>query len=89
VPLRVTIGTTLWVVVLVSLAGLAGKAVTDQIDWPLAIALLIGALPAGPLGQRLSRRTRPARLATVLGAIILLVSVRMWIDILAALNAGG
>lgn len=85
VPLRLTIGTTLWVVVVVSLAALAGKAVTDQIEWPLALALLIGALPAGPLGTRLSRRTRPARLATILGAIILLVSIRMWIDILAGL----
>jgi uncharacterized membrane protein YfcA len=86
VPLRITIGTTLWVVVVVSLAGLAGKAVTDQIEWPLAIALLVGALPAGPLGQRLSRRTRPARLATALGVVVLVVSIRMWIDILAELN---
>jgi hypothetical protein len=88
VPLRITIGTTLWVVVLVSIAGLAGKAVTDQIAWPLAIALLIGAIPAGPLGTRLSRRTRPSRLATVLGVIILVVAIRMWIDVLVELAAG-
>ena len=88
VPLRVTIGTTLWVVVVVSLAGLAGKAVTDQIEWPLAIALLVGALPAGPLGTRLSRRTRPARLATVLGLVVLAVSIRMWIDILVGISSG-
>ena len=85
VPLRVTIGTTLWVVVVVSLAGLAGKAVTDQIEWPLALALLVGALPAGPLGQRLSRRTRPARLATILGVVVLAVAIRMWIDVLAGI----
>lgn len=86
VPLRLTIGTTLWVVVVVSLAALSGKAVTGQIEWPLGIMLLIGALPAGPLGTRLSRRTRPARLATVLGVIILFVSMRMWMDIVAGLT---
>jgi uncharacterized membrane protein YfcA len=89
VPLRLTIGTTLWIVVVVSLAGLAGKAVTGQIDWPLAIALLAGALPAGPLGTALSRRTRPERLTTVLGAVILLVAVRMWIDVLSTFASGG
>lgn len=82
IPLRVTIGTSLWIVVAASVAGLIGKAVTGQIDWPLAFALLAGALPAGLLGASVSRRTRPSRLATVLGLMIALVAVRMWIDVL-------
>ena len=82
IPLRVTIGTSLWIVVAASSAGLLGKAVTGQIDWPLALALVAGALPAGMLGAVVSRRTRPSRLATVLGLTIALVAVGMWIDIL-------
>ena len=82
IPLRVTIGTSLWIVVAASIAGLVGKAVTGQIDWPLAFALLAGALPAGVLGAVVSRRTHPSRLATVLGLMIALVAVRMWIDVL-------
>ncbi len=82
VPLRVTIGTSLWIVVLSSIAGLTGKAVTGQVDWPLAFALLAGALPAGPLGAAVSRRTKPARLATVLGIVIALVAIRMWAGVL-------
>jgi hypothetical protein len=82
VPLRVTIGTSLWIVVLSSIAGLVGKAATGQVDWPLAFALLAGALPAGVLGAIVSRRTHPSRLATVLGLMIALVAVRMWIDVL-------
>jgi uncharacterized membrane protein YfcA len=85
IPLRVTIGTSLWIVVAASIAGLVGKAVTGQIDWPLAFALLAGALPAGLLGATVSRRTRPSRLATVLGLMIALVAVRMWIDIVGRL----
>lgn len=82
VPLRVTIGTSLWIVVLSSIAGLVGKAATGQVDWPLAFALLAGALPAGPLGAAVSRRTKPARLATVLGIVIALVAIRMWAGVL-------
>ena len=84
IPLRVTIGTSLWIVVASSIAGLLGKAVTGQVDWPLALALLAGALPAGLLGAVVSRRTHPSRLATVLGLMIALVAVRMWVDVLGA-----
>ena len=82
IPLRVTIGTSLWIVVASSISGLVGKAVTGQVDWSLAFALLGGALPAGLFGAMLSRRTHPARLAIVLGLMIALVAVRMWIDVL-------
>lgn len=85
IPLRLTIGTSLWIVVASSIAGLVGKAVTGQIDWPLALALLAGALPAGRLGAIVSRRTHPTRLATVLGLMIALVALRMWADVLGRL----
>jgi uncharacterized membrane protein YfcA len=82
IPLRVTIGTSLWIVVASSIAGLLGKAFTGQVDWPFALALLAGALPAGLLGAIVSRRTHPSRLTTVLGVTIALVAVRMWVDVL-------
>ena len=82
IPLRVTIGTSLWIVVAASIAGLLGKAVTGQVDWPLAFALLAGALPAGSIGAAVSRRTHPSRLAIVLGLVIALVAMRMWVDVL-------
>lgn len=82
IPIRVTIGTSLWIVVAASITSLVGKAVTGQVDWPLAFALLAGALPAGMFGAILSRRTRPSHLATVLGVMIALVAVRMWVDVL-------
>jgi len=85
IPLRLTIGTSLWIVVASSIAGLIGKAVTGQVDWPLAFALLAGALPAGLVGAAVSRRTHPARLATILGVTIALVAVRMWADVVGRL----
>jgi uncharacterized membrane protein YfcA len=89
IPLRVTIGTMLWVVVTVSLAALSGKAITGQIEWALGACLLVGALPGGPIGGWISRRTRPARLATIMGAVILVVAIRMWIDIITEVTGGG
>ena len=82
IPLRVTIGTSLWIVVASSVAGLLGKAITGQVDWSMTFALLAGALPAGLLGAIVSRRSDPSRLATVLGVMIALVAGRMWVDVL-------
>ncbi len=82
IPLRVTIGTSLWIVVAASIAGLLGKAIAGLIDWPLALALLAGALPAGLLER--SSRGGPARpdWPSSSGLMIALVAVRMWIDVL-------
>lgn len=81
-PIRTVVGSSLGIVVLSSIAGLLGKAVTGQIDWPLAAALVAGAIPGGLIGSMASRRTRPRRLATILGILIAVVAVRMWLAIL-------
>jgi uncharacterized membrane protein YfcA len=83
IPVRMTVGTSLAVVAVSGLAGLLGKAVTGQIDWILAAALVVGALPGARLGAYVSGRTRTDRLVVVLGVVILLVAVRLWVDILS------
>lgn len=82
VPMRVAVGTSLAIIAVAALAGLAGKALTGQVDWLLALALVVGALPGGRLGSWVSRRTRVDRLAIVLGLLIAFVAVRMWADLL-------
>ena len=81
VPMRYVIGSTVGIVAVSSGAGLLGKALTDQVDWLLAAALVVGALPGGRVGAIVSRRTSPHRLGLVLGLVILAVAVRMWLDI--------
>lgn len=81
IPLRYVIGSTVGVVAVSSGAGLLGKALTGQVDWLLAAALVVGALPGGRVGAVVSRRTAPYRLGIVLGLVILAVAVRMWLDI--------
>jgi uncharacterized membrane protein YfcA len=65
-----------------AVAGLAGKMLTGQVDWLLALGLVVGALPGAQLGSYISRRTRTERLVVVLGIAIGLVALRMWVGIL-------
>ena len=81
IPMRYVIGSTVGIVAISSGAGLLGKALTDQVDWLLAAALVVGALPGARVGAVVSRRTSPHRLGVVLGLVILAVAIRMWLDI--------
>ena len=82
IPVRVTVGTSLAVVAASAAAGLLGKVATDQVDWVLALALVLGALPGARAGSFVSRRTSTDRLVAVLGVAIALVAVRVWLDVL-------
>jgi uncharacterized membrane protein YfcA len=82
VPLRIAIGTSLAVVTIAATAGAFGKAVTGQVDWTLAAALVVGALPGVVAGAYASRRTATGALTWVLTAIVLFAGIRMWIDVI-------
>ncbi|MEW5991835.1 MAG: sulfite exporter TauE/SafE family protein [Chloroflexota bacterium] len=86
IPMRYVIGSTVGIVAISSGAGLLGKALTNQVDWLLAAALVVGALPGGRVGAIVSRRTSPHRLGIVLGLLILAVAIRMWLDIASQLG---
>ncbi len=81
IPMRYVVGSSVGIVAISSGAGLLGKAVTGQVDWLLAAALVVGALPGGRLGALVSRRVSPYRLGLVLGFLILGVAIRMWLGI--------
>jgi uncharacterized membrane protein YfcA len=82
IPLRAALGASLGVVALSGIAGAFGKAVSGQVDWLLALALVAGALPGAQIGALVSRRTRVQTLGVILGVFIALVAVRMWWGIL-------
>ncbi len=89
IPMRYVVGSSVGIVAISSGAGLLGKALTDQVEWLLAFALVVGALPGGRLGATVSRRVSPYRLGLVLGFIILAVAIRMWFGIAVQLGATG
>lgn len=82
VPIRVTIGSSLAITAMSAVAGFAGKLITGQIPWGLALLVAFGALPGAQLGALVSRRLSGAWLRRVLMAIVLLTAIRVWWDLL-------
>ncbi|MDH3329651.1 MAG: sulfite exporter TauE/SafE family protein, partial [Desulfobulbaceae bacterium] len=77
VPTRIAIGSNLAIVFLSSLAAFMGKAVTGQIDWLLAVPIVLTVVPAAHFGGRVSRRVSVATLRRILAVFIALASVRI------------
>ncbi len=81
IPVRVAVGTTLAIVAASGITGAIGKAVGGQVDWFLALALIVGALPGAYLGARFNRRLPVTVLTRLFGAVIALIAVKMWWDL--------
>jgi uncharacterized membrane protein YfcA len=82
IPVRTSIGTSLAVVAVASVAGFVGKAGTAQIPvWP-AVFVLTGSVVGAQLGARLSGRIDTRSLRMVLAALIALSAARVWINLL-------
>lgn len=82
VPVRVSIGTSLAMTSVSAMMGFLGKAVTMQIPLAAALAVIAGSLTGAPLGARVSHRAPVGLLRFVLAAIIAVVSLRVWVDVL-------
>ena len=81
VPTRIAVGSNLAVVFLSTLAAFLGKAFTSQIDWLLAIPIVVCVVPAAYFGGQVSRRLPVVILRRILAVCIALASV--WIGMLA------
>src|SRR5262245_26019038 len=82
VPVRMSIGTSLAMTSVSAAMGFFGKVVTAQVPlWP-AVAVVTGSLVGAPVGARLSHRAPVAVLRAVLAALIAIVTVRVWVDVL-------
>ena len=77
-----TLGASLGIVTLSGVAGTVGKYLTGQVDWPMALALVAGALPGARLGAAASGRFKSETLALILGTLIAGAALRMWWEIL-------
>jgi uncharacterized membrane protein YfcA len=81
IPLRIAMGSTLAIGLLSSGAGLTGKIVTNQVPFPMAAALLAGAMPMAYIGGIVGKRTDTRVLRWLLSCLILLSAVKTWSDI--------
>lgn len=81
VPLRVAFGSTLAIGLFSSSAGLAGKIATGQVPFHMALALLLGAVPAARFGGVVGRKTDTRFLNRLLAVIIIGTAVKIGMDI--------
>lgn len=84
IPTRIAIGSNLAIVLLATTAAFIGKAVTGQIDWLLALPLVVTVLPAAHLGSRVSHRVPVLRLRRGLALLIAVAAVRIWVSVFAS-----
>ena len=79
---RVAIGSSLGILAVTGIASMIGKAVTGQIDWLFAAALVAGALPGVRAGAWLGKRIDVRKLSLALGVVLSLLAVKMSWDLL-------
>jgi len=82
IPIRITIGTSLGIVLIGAVIGAIGKISTGQIDWPLAFALIISSIPSAQAGSMVSKRTPALILRYSLMLVIIFTSVEVWYKII-------
>ncbi len=82
IPIRVTIGTSLGIVFIGAIMGAIGKMATGQVDWLLALALIISSIPSAQIGSMVSKRTPALVLRYSLMLVIVFTSVEIWYKII-------
>jgi len=82
IPTRITVGSTLAIVLAGALFGGIGKALTGQIPYLLALALVIGSVPGAQLGGRLSKQLKVQHLRWMVTAIVVLSTAKLWLEAL-------
>ncbi|WP_179475728.1 sulfite exporter TauE/SafE family protein [Mycolicibacterium vinylchloridicum] len=73
-PMPAAVGTSLVVIAMQSLAGLAGHLTGVQIDWRLAAMVTTAAVVGAVIGERLTGRVNPEALRTLFGWFVLLMA---------------
>ncbi|MEW5797601.1 MAG: sulfite exporter TauE/SafE family protein [Bacteroidota bacterium] len=81
IPTRITIGSTLGIVIFSSAAASVGKLTTEQIPAAETIAAIAGAIPGMIAGSRMSHKAQPASLRIVLALLIASVGIGMIIKV--------
>lgn len=75
-PMRQAVGTSLLVIVLNSITGLAGRLDSlPEVDWILVVAFALASMAGGVVGARVSARARPHALTTAFAVLLAVVAV--------------
>ncbi|MCX7929341.1 MAG: sulfite exporter TauE/SafE family protein [Chlorobi bacterium] len=82
VPVRVTIGSTLGIVIIGAAAAAVGKMMAGMVEPRTTAAAIIGALPGMWLGVRISHRLHVKQLRMLLAFVIAAIGISMFVRVL-------
>ena len=82
IPTRIAVGSNLAIVLLSTAAAFTGKALTGQIEWLMAIPIILTVIPAASLGGNISHKVPVLTLRRILAVLIGLAAARVWISLL-------
>lgn len=82
IPMRITIASSLAIILLSSLGGLIGKVFTDSIPWTITLVTIIGSLIGAMIGSNLSSHVNTKYLRYGLLLLISATAIHIWISIL-------
>jgi len=83
VPIRIAMGSTLVMTWFGVVAGFIGKAATGQVPLWLSVAVVLGAVPGAQLGALINHRIPRAYLRYLFIALLAVIVVRMWLEVLS------
>lgn len=82
IPTRITIASSLAIVFISAIGGIAGKLTTAAIPWEATLFTVIGSLLGAPLGSWLSAKMNVKYLRYGLIVLIALTAIKVWMSIL-------
>lgn len=82
IPTRIALGSNLAIVLLSTVAAFIGKTVTGQIEWLLALPIVLTVVPAALVGGMSSRRVPVLLLRRLLACLIGLAALRIWFSLI-------
>ena len=74
-PVRYAIANSAAMIVITSLAGIAGRAVQMEINWEFGVMASFVVFIGSRAGAKMSLKTSPAKLKKILGAVLLIIAV--------------
>jgi uncharacterized membrane protein YfcA len=73
-PLRTAVGSSLVTVAIISVPAVVAHSMYGQIDWRVAMALVVGVVPGARIGSRLAMIASEATMATVCGTVLVVLA---------------
>ncbi|HLA99843.1 MAG TPA: sulfite exporter TauE/SafE family protein [Bacteroidota bacterium] len=88
IPTRITIGSTLGIVLMASASTSVGKILAGGVRFDLAVAGITGSIPGAIAGASLSHRLQTTTLRNILAVLIAIVGIAMLLRTLTGMSGG-